>query len=154
MAAPHKICVITTSRADYGIYASVLKELAVDEDIDLSLIVGGMHLAPQFGMTVEMIEADGYEIAGRAPCMGDGDDDAAIARSMGVAVQGFADVLNDVRPDLIVVLGDRYEMHAAALAALPLRIPVAHIHGGEETEGAIDNALRHSMTKLSHVHFC
>ena len=154
MAVPHKISVITTSRADYGIYASVLKILAADKDIDLSLIVGGMHLAPQFGMTVEMIEADGYEIAGRVPCMGDGDDDAAIARSMGVAVQGFADVLDKTRPDMIVVLGDRYEMHAAALAALPLRIPVAHIHGGEETEGAIDNALRHSMTKLSHLHFC
>ena len=154
MAAKFNIAVVTTSRADYGIYASLLKELEASAKIDLSLIVGGMHLAPQFGMTVEMIEKDGYNIAARVPCMGEGDDDIAIANSMGVAVSGFAKALNELRPELIVVLGDRYEMHASALAALPFRIPIAHIHGGEETEGAIDNALRHSMTKLSHVHFC
>jgi len=148
------IAVVTTSRADYGIYASLLKELAAEAKVNLSLIVGGMHLAPQFGMTIEMIEKDGYHIAAKVPCMDAGDDDVSIANSMGIAVSGFAKSLDELRPDLIVVLGDRYEMHASALAALPFRIPVAHIHGGEETEGAIDNALRHSMTKLSHVHFC
>lgn len=150
----HKVCVVTTSRADYGIYRSVLSALSDCAAINLSLIVGGSHLDARFGHTVKAIEADGHTIAARVPCVPEGDSDADIAAVMGVATTGFAKALDRVRPDLMVVLGDRYEMFCAALAALPLRIPVAHIHGGEETEGAMDNSLRHAMTKLSHLHLC
>lgn len=148
------VCVVTTSRADYGIYRSVLIALSEIESIDLSLIVGGMHLDPRFGLTVEAIERDGYCIAARVASVPSGDSDLDIAMTMGASVKGFATALDTLRPDMIIVLGDRYEMFAAALAALPLRIPVAHIHGGEETEGAMDNSLRHAMTKLSHLHLC
>jgi len=148
------ISVITTSRADYGIYASLLTALKADPNITLSLIVGGSHLSDDYGMTVNVIEKDGYRIAARVPCIPDGDSDMAIAVTMGEAQIGFSKALAAARPDMIIVLGDRYEMHSAVLAALPLRIPVAHIHGGEETEGAFDNSLRHSMTKLSHLHLC
>lgn len=150
----HKVCVVTTSRADYGIYRSVLAALAGSDAIDLSLIVGGTHLEDRFGHTVDAIERDGYAIAARVASVPDADQDVDIAVTMGEATSGFARALNTIRPDLLMVLGDRYEMFCAALAALPLRIPVAHIHGGEETEGAMDNSLRHAMTKLSHLHLC
>ena len=154
MSAPHKVFVVTTSRADYGIYASLLHELDADPAIDLGIVVGGSHLSDAYGMTVNAIEKDGYNIVARVPCVPQNDSDEAIAVTMGEAQIGFSEALAAARPDMIIVLGDRYEMHSAALAALPLRIPVAHIHGGEETEGAFDNSLRHSMTKLSHLHLC
>jgi UDP-N-acetylglucosamine 2-epimerase (non-hydrolysing)/GDP/UDP-N,N'-diacetylbacillosamine 2-epimerase (hydrolysing) len=112
-----------------------------------------MHLSQRFGMTVKAIEADGFEIAERVKMLSNSDDPAAIAKSMARGTAGFAEVYARSRPDILVVLGDRFESHAAALAALPFKIPIAHIHGGELTEGAIDDALRHSMTKLSHLHF-
>ena len=145
--------VVTTSRADYGVYVPVLREIQREADLDLHLIVGGMHLVPEFGRTVDVIEADGFPIADKIDMLVSADTPEAIAESMGRGVTGFAASYSKLRPDILVVLGDRFEMHAAALAALPFKIPVAHIHGGEVTQGAIDESLRHSMTKLSHLHF-
>ncbi|MEW6719253.1 MAG: UDP-N-acetylglucosamine 2-epimerase [Thermodesulfobacteriota bacterium] len=145
--------VVTTSRADYGIYLPVLRAVRSEPGLALRLFVTGMHLSPRFGRTVEAIEADGFEPAGRVPVLEESDDPRAVAASMARGTAGFAELFARSRPDILLVLGDRFEMHAAALAALPFKIPVAHIHGGELTEGAIDDALRHSMTKLSHLHF-
>jgi UDP-hydrolysing UDP-N-acetyl-D-glucosamine 2-epimerase len=148
-----RVVAVTTSRADWGIYLPVLRAIQGDPELDLVLIVGGTHLSPLHGMTLNLIESDGFEISARVPLDLTSDSAPAIAQAMGDAVSGSAEALTELSPDLLLVLGDRYEMHAAALAALPLKIPVAHIHGGEVTEGAIDDALRHSMTKLSHLHF-
>ena len=147
------IGIVTVGRSDYGIYRSILKQIASDPDLQLRLFVGGMHLSPRFGLTVKTIEADGYEICERVKMLVSSDTPEAISKSMGLGLIGFARAYRRSRPDILVVLGDRFEMHAAALAALPFNIPVAHIHGGELTQGAIDDALRHSMTKLSHLHF-
>lgn len=147
------IGVVTTSRADYGIYLPILRCIQAEPSLALRLLVTGMHLSQRFGMTVKAIEADGFEIAERVKMLSNSDDPAAIAKSMARGTAGFAEVYARSRPDILVVLGDRFESHAAALAALPFKIPIAHIHGGELTEGAIDDALRHSMTKLSHLHF-
>ncbi len=147
------IGVVTSSRADYGIYQPVLRALQAEPDIRLRLFVTGMHLSPEFGQTVHAIEADGYEIAERVEMLLSSDSPEGISKSMGLGTLGFAQAYARSRPDLLVVLGDRFEMHAAALAALPFKIPMAHIHGGEVTSGAIDDPLRHSMTKLSHLHF-
>jgi UDP-hydrolysing UDP-N-acetyl-D-glucosamine 2-epimerase len=147
------IGVVTVARSDYGIYLPVLRKIAADPELKLRLIVSGMHLSPEFGLTVETIEADGFEIEDRVEMLLSSDTPEGIAKSMGLGTIGFAQVYARSRPDILVVLGDRFEMYAAALAALPFKIPVAHIHGGEVTQGAIDDALRHAMTKLSHLHF-
>jgi UDP-hydrolysing UDP-N-acetyl-D-glucosamine 2-epimerase len=147
------IGVVTTGRSDYGIYVPVLAQIQADPDLALHLIVSGMHLSPEFGLTVRSIEADGFEINERVEMLLSSDTPEGIAKSMGLGLIGFAQVYARTHLDLLVVLGDRFEMHAAALAALPFKIPVAHIHGGEVTQGAIDDSLRHSMTKLSHLHF-
>jgi UDP-hydrolysing UDP-N-acetyl-D-glucosamine 2-epimerase len=148
-----KIGVVTVGRSDYGIYFPILKRIDSDPDIRLHLIVAGMHLLPEFGSTVKAIEADGFEIAERIEMLLSSDSPTGIAQSMGMGTIGFAKAYTRLRPDILVVLGDRFEMHAAALAALPFKIPVAHIHGGELTQGAFDDCLRHSITKLSHLHF-
>lgn len=148
-----RVAVVTSARADYGIYLPLLRALRDAGDFELSLLVTGMHLAPEFGLTVRTIEEDGFPIGARFECLETADDPAGIARSMGRGVAGFAEVFARALPDLLVVLGDRFEMHAAALAALPFNLPVAHIHGGELTRGAMDESLRHSLTKLSHLHF-
>jgi UDP-hydrolysing UDP-N-acetyl-D-glucosamine 2-epimerase len=148
-----KIGVVTVGRSDYGIYFPILKRIDSDPDIRLHLIVAGMHLLPEFGSTVKEIEADGFEIAERIEMLLSSDSPTGIAQSMGMGTIGFAKAYTRFRPDILVVLGDRFEMHAAALAALPFKIPVAHIHGGELTQGAFDDCLRHSITKLSHLHF-
>lgn len=145
--------VVTVARSDYGIYLPILRKIEADSELRLRLIVSGMHLAPEFGRTVEAIERDGFEIAEKVEMLVASDTPEAVAKSMGLGLIGYAQTYARLRPDLLVVLGDRFEMHAAALAALPFKIPVAHIHGGELTMGAIDDALRHSMTKLSHLHF-
>ena len=145
--------VVTVGRSDYGIYLPVLQAIRADEDLDLRLIVAGMHLSPEFGSTAQTVEADGYEIAEKVEMLLSSDTPEGVAKSIGLGVIGFAQVFGRFRPDILVVLGDRFEMFAAALAALPFKIPVAHIHGGELTEGAIDDALRHAITKLSHLHF-
>ncbi len=145
--------VVTTSRADYGIYRSVLHRLRDHPEFELYLLVSGTHLVAEFGLTVKDIKADGFEIGDTIDAMLTEDNPAAVAKSIGSTAMGFAQSFESHRPDVLVVLGDRFEMYAAALAALPFKIPVAHVHGGELTEGAMDDALRHSMTKLSHLHF-
>lgn len=147
------IGVVTVARSDYGAYLPVLRRVQDDPDLRLYLFVAGMHLSPEFGLTVRAIEQDGFEIAARVEMLLSSDTPEGIAKSMGLGTIGFAQAFTRNRPDILVVLGDRFEMHSAAVAALPFNIPVAHIHGGESTEGAIDESLRHSMTKLSHLHF-
>ncbi|MCJ7700003.1 MAG: UDP-N-acetylglucosamine 2-epimerase [Anaerolineales bacterium] len=147
------IGVVTGGRADYGIYLPLLKRIQKDPDLGLYLIVTGTHLSPEFGWTSKNIIADGFEINERIEMLLSSDTPEGITKSMGLATIGYAQAFTRFRPDLLVVLGDRFEMHAAALAALPFNIPVAHIHGGEVTQGAIDDAFRHSITKLSHIHF-
>ena len=148
-----KIGVVTVARSDYGIYLPILKKIQADPDLQLQLIVSGMHLSPEFGMTVQAIEADGFAIGDRVEMLLSSDTPEGIAKSMGLGTIGFAQSYARCCPDILLVLGDRFEMHAAALAALPFKIPIAHIHGGELTQGAIDDALRHSITKLAHLHF-
>lgn len=147
------IGVVTVARSDYGIYLPVLRNIQADPDLDLRVYASGMHLSPEFGMTVEVVEADGFAPAERIETLLSSDSPEGLAKSMGLGIIGFAQAFTRSRPDLLLVLGDRFEMYVAALAALPFKIPVGHIHGGEITEGAIDDALRHSMTKLSHLHF-
>lgn len=147
------IGVVSVARSDYGIYLPVLKGIQADPELDLHLLAGGMHLSPEFGMTVEAIEADGFAVGERVEMLLSSDSPEGIVKSMGLGLIGYAQAYTRTRPDILLTLGDRFEMHAAALAALPFKIPVAHIHGGEVTQGAIDDALRHSLTKLSHLHF-
>jgi UDP-N-acetylglucosamine 2-epimerase (non-hydrolysing) len=152
-AVPRTIGVVTVARSDYGHLFPLLDELHRAPDVALRLYVAGAHLSDRFGQTVRLIEADGWPIAARIDTLEPGDDAVAIARGAGRAVGGFAAALGQAPPDLLLVLGDRLEMLAAAVAALPLTVPVAHVHGGESTEGAIDEQARHAITKLAHLHF-
>ncbi|MEO5374473.1 MAG: UDP-N-acetylglucosamine 2-epimerase [Alphaproteobacteria bacterium] len=147
------IAVVTGARSDFGIYLPVLRAIRETPELDLRLMVCGMHLAPGFGDTVEDIRAAGFEPSDRIDTLLAADTPAGIAGSMGLGVLGFGQAFAARRPDLLLVLGDRYEMFAAAAAAVPFAIPLAHIHGGETTEGAFDEALRHALTKMSHLHF-
>ena len=147
------IAVVTVGRSDYGIYRPLLRALQRNEEVTLQLIVAGMHLVSAFGHTEDEILRDGFAIAERVQMLLASDTPEAIGTSMGVGTMGFAQAYARLRPDLLVVLGDRFEMHAAAVAALPFALPCAHLYGGEVTEGAMDDALRHSITKLSHLHF-
>ncbi len=147
------IAVVTTSRADYGHLYWPLKDLARHPDVDLKLVVLGSHLSPEFGRTVQEIEADGFPIDARVECLLSSDTDVGMAKTIGLAVLSLSDVLGRMRPDLLLLIADRYEMLAPASVALALRIPVAHIEGGEITEGAIDDAVRNALTKMSHIHF-
>jgi UDP-hydrolysing UDP-N-acetyl-D-glucosamine 2-epimerase len=147
------IGVVTVGRSDYGIYLPVLRAIEKDSSLQLHLIVAGMHLSPEFGFTAGAIAQDGFAAGEKVEMSLSSDSPEAIAKSMGLGAIGFAQSYGRKRPDILLVLGDRFEMHAAAVAALPFKIPLAHIHGGELTEGAIDDALRHSITKLSHLHF-
>ncbi len=148
-----KICVITGTRADYGLVRWVMQGIKDDPELKLQVIATGMHLSPEFGLTYREIEEDGFQIDRKVEMLTSSDTAVGIAKSMGLGLIGFADALNDLKPDLIVVLGDRFEIFSAVSAALVARIPVAHLHGGETTEGAFDEALRHSITKMSHLHF-
>jgi len=147
------IGVVTVGRSDYGIYLPLLKRLQADPEVRLHLIVAGMHLSSEFGLTAATIEADGFEIGQRVEMLVSSDTPEGISKSMGLGTIGFSQAYASFPLDLLVVLGDRFEMHAAVVAALPFLIPVAHISGGELTRGAMDDALRHSITKLSHLHF-
>jgi UDP-hydrolysing UDP-N-acetyl-D-glucosamine 2-epimerase len=147
------IGVVSGSRSDYGIYLPILRRIQQDPELKLHLIVTGMHLAHQFGFTVETIEQDGFEIGDRIEMLLMSDTAEGLAKSLGVGVMGFAESYARCRPDILLVLGDRLEMLAAVAASLTFRIPVAHIHGGESTEGAIDELIRHAITKMSHLHF-
>ncbi|MFH1058080.1 MAG: UDP-N-acetylglucosamine 2-epimerase [Pseudomonadota bacterium] len=148
-----RIALVTTGRADWGIYRPLLTAMAADPELELQLVVAGMHLAPEFGLTVRAVEAEGWPIAARVECLLSSDTPAGAATSLGLAVMGYGQALARLAPDLLVVLGDRFEMFAAAAAAAPLRLPVAHLYGGELTLGAMDDALRHAITKLGHLHF-
>lgn len=147
------ICVITGTRAEYGLLRLVMKGIAADPELTLQVIATGMHLSPEFGLTYQEIERDGFAINDKVEMLTSSDTPVGIAKSMGLGMIGFADVLNRLKPDLIVVLGDRFEIFAAVSAALVARIPVAHLHGGEATEGLIDEAIRHAITKMSQLHF-
>ncbi|HEC18697.1 MAG TPA: UDP-N-acetylglucosamine 2-epimerase (hydrolyzing) [Gammaproteobacteria bacterium] len=147
-----RICAVTGSRADYGLLAWTLREMLADPALELQLAVTGTHLSPDFGNTVRQIEADGIPIATRIDMQLTDDSGCAIGQALGRAVSGFAEALQQLQPDLLLVLGDRYEILAAAQAAMLQRIPIAHIHGGESTEGLIDEAVRHAVTKMAHIH--
>lgn len=144
---------VTTSRADYGICLPVLHQIQADPTLQLHLLVTGTHLSPEFGLTSQTIENDGFEISEKIEMLVSSDTPEGIVKSMGLGLIGLSQAYSKKRPDILLVVGDRFEMHGAALAALPFKIPVAHIHGGELTAGAIDDSLRHSITKLSHLHF-
>lgn len=148
-----KICVITGTRADYGLLRRVMQGIKDDSLLTLQVIATGSHLSPDFGLTYREIEQDGFRIDCKVEMLLSSDTPVGIAKSMGLGVIGFADALAELKPDLLVVLGDRFEIFAAVSAALVARIPVAHLHGGEVTEGAYDEAFRHSITKMSHLHF-
>ena len=151
--APRRICIATGSRAEYGHLQWLAHDIADDSELELQFLVLGMHLAPRYGLTVREIEADGFSVAEKIETALASDSPVAIAKSMALALSGAAEALARLRPDILVILGDRYEMMAVAQAALVQRIPIAHIHGGETTEGAFDEALRHSITKMAFLHF-
>ncbi len=148
-----RVCVVSVARSDYGLYRPLLRLLEDSKDFDLQLIAAAMHLASDFGDTLDEILEDGFEIAARVEMTPETDTPQAIARSMGRGTAGFADAFARLEPDFLVVLGDRYEMHAAAVAAVPFLIPTIHIAGGAVTTGVIDDAFRHAMTKLASIHF-
>ena len=148
-----RIGVVTTSRADYSHLYWPLRELAAHPDVELGVFALGAHLAPEFGNTIEEIECDGFPIVSRIECLLNSDTDTGMAKTIGIAILGLADALTAWRPDLLLLIADRYEMLAPASVALALRIPIAHIEGGEVSQGAIDDAVRNALTKLAHVHF-
>lgn len=148
-----KVCVITGSRAEYGLLRWVMQGIHDSDRLDLQLLVTGAHLAPAFGETYREIEADGFTIDRKIDLQLGADTDLSIAKAMALALNGFAQALQDLRPDVLLVLGDRYEVFSAAAAAMVCRVPIAHLHGGETTEGAIDEAIRHAITKMAHLHF-
>ena len=148
-----KICVVTGTRAEYGLLRWVMEGIRQSSELELQLIATGMHLSPEFGMTVEAIEEDGFEIERKVEMLLSSDTAVGITKSMGLGMIGFADALAELKPDLMLVLGDRYEIFAAAASAMIARVPIAHLHGGEATEGLIDEPIRHSISKMSHLHF-
>ena len=147
-----KICVVTGTRAEYGLLYWLMKGIVADERLELQLIVTGMHLSPEFGLTYKEIENE-FKIDKKIEILLSSDTPVGISKSMGLAQISFAEAYDELKPDLVVVLGDRYEIFSAASAATIARIPLAHLHGGETTEGLIDEAIRHSITKMSHLHF-
>ena len=148
-----KIAVVTGSRAEYGLLYLLMKEIQQDDELELQVIVTGMHLSHEFGNTYRYIEEDGFEIAAKVEMLVSSDTAIGTVKSMGLCLISMTDTLHQLKPDLIVVLGDRFETLAVVQAALVQRVPVAHLHGGELSEGAIDDAIRHSITKMSHLHF-
>lgn len=148
-----KICAITTSRADFGLMAGLLKAIKDDSELQLQLIVSGMHLSQAFGMTVREIEAEGFKIDRKINLRLSGSTALSNLKSMAIGMSGFAMALEELQPALVMLLGDRFELMPVALSALMLRIPIAHIHGGELSEGAIDDSVRHAITKLACYHF-
>ncbi len=147
------MCVVTGSRAEYGLLYWALREIETAPDLELQLVVTGMHLSSEFGSTIQQIEDDGFEINHRVEMLLSSDSAVGITKSTGLGMIGFADAFSSLKPDIVLLLGDRFELLAAASAALFAVIPIAHIHGGEVTTGAFDDAIRHSITKMSHLHF-
>ncbi|PSK94446.1 UDP-N-acetylglucosamine 2-epimerase [Taibaiella chishuiensis] len=148
-----KICIATGTRAEYGLLKPLIERIQSEALWQLQLLVTGAHLSPEFGLTYKQIEADGYTIDAKVEMLLSSDTAEGIVKSMGLGTIGYADAFKTLQPDLLVILGDRYEMLAVASAALIFKIPIAHIHGGEITEGAFDDAIRHAITKMSHIHF-
>ena len=147
------ISVLTATRAEYGLLKPVINKLNKIEDFDVRLVVTGAHLSPEFGLTYKEIEADEIYIDEKIEILLSSDTPSSISKAMGLAMISFADYFSKLKPDLLIVLGDRYETLAVAMTAMNQRIPIAHMHGGETTEGAIDEAIRHAITKLSYLHF-
>ena len=148
-----KICVITGTRADYGLLHWVMKGIKDSPHMELQVVATGMHLSPEYGLTFLEIENDGFKINHKLEMLLSSDTPTGITKSMGLGMIGIADVIKDLKPDLLLVLGDRYETLVAAIAAMVALIPIAHISGGESTEGAFDEAMRHSITKMAWWHF-
>jgi GDP/UDP-N,N'-diacetylbacillosamine 2-epimerase (hydrolysing) len=148
-----KICIITGSRAEYGLLSFLMKEINGSHKLTLQIIATGSHLSSEFGLTYKNIEEDGFVINEKIEMLVSSDTSIGVSKSVGLGIIGFADVFEKLKPDIVVILGDRFEIFAAAQAALIARIPLAHLHGGESSEGAIDEAFRHSITKMSHIHF-
>ncbi len=148
-----KICIVTGSRSEYGLLRILMEEISNNPELELQIVVTGMHLSPEFGLTYKEIENDGFVINRKVEMQLSSDTPTGITKSTGLGVVGFADVFADIRPDILVILGDRYESFAAVITALFFKIPVAHLHGGETTEGAFDEAIRHSITKMAYLHF-
>ena len=148
-----RIGIMTGTRAEYGLLKSLMQEINKDNDLELYLIVSGMHLSPEFGMTYKEIEEDGFQINAKVEMLLSSDSPAGISKSIGLGVIGFADEFQRADLDMLILLGDRYEVLSAAICAMVMRIPIAHLHGGELTEGAIDEGIRHSITKMSYLHF-
>jgi len=148
-----KIAVVTGTRAEYGLMYWIIKGIHDDPELELQLIVTGTHLSHEFGMTVNEIEIDGFPIADRVEMLLSSDSETAVATSMGLAMIGFARSYERLKPDILLVLGDRFETFSAVASAIPFKIPIAHIHGGESTEGSMDESFRHAITKMSHFHF-
>jgi len=153
MAKTRKVCIVTGTRAEYGLLYWLMKELEASTKLELQIIATGMHLSPEFGLTYRQIEKDGFTINKKVEMLLSSDSEVGITKSVGLGMTGFADALNELNPDLIVVLGDRFEIFSAVTAAMIAKIPIAHLHGGEKTEGAFDESIRHSITKMSHLHF-
>jgi GDP/UDP-N,N'-diacetylbacillosamine 2-epimerase (hydrolysing) len=148
-----KICIVTGTRAEYGLLKPLIEKISADDYFTLQLLVTGAHLSPEFGLTYRQIEADGFKIDAKVEMLLSSDTAEGITKSMGLGMIGYADAFKQLSPDLLVILGDRYEMLAVASTALIFRIPIAHIHGGELTEGAYDDSIRHAITKMSALHF-
>jgi GDP/UDP-N,N'-diacetylbacillosamine 2-epimerase (hydrolysing) len=148
-----KICVITGTRAEYGLLRWVMDGVRQSQKLQLQVIATGMHLSPEFGLTYREIESDGFHIDHKVEMLLSSDTAVGVTKSMGLGMIGFADAFAALQPDLVLVLGDRYEIFAAASAAMIARIPIAHLHGGEKTEGAFDEAIRHAITKMAYLHF-
>lgn len=148
-----KVCVITATRAEYGLLKPLMQLIKESDQLQLQIIATGAHLSPEFGLTYKNIENDGFVIDEKVEILLSSDTPVSIAKTMGMAMIGMADILPRLKPDLIVILGDRYEMLSIASAATIFKIPIAHLHGGEITEGAYDDAIRHAITKMSHLHF-
>lgn len=148
-----KVCIVTGSRAEYGLLQRIMRGIQESEKLALQVVVTGMHLSPEFGQTYLEIEADGFHIDRKIEMLVSSDTPVGVTKAMGLGLIGFADVYEQLQPDVILVLGDRFEMLAAATAAMITCIPVAHLHGGELTEGALDDSIRHAITKMSHLHF-
>ncbi len=148
-----KICVVTTSRSDFGLLRELLKCIHADPALRLQVVASGMHLSPEFGLTVREIEAEGFRPDKKVDMRLTGGSGLANAQSIGLGLEGFANALAELKPAIVVLLGDRFELFAPAIAALMLRIPITHIHGGERSEGAIDESVRHAITKMASLHF-
>ena len=147
------ICVVTATRAEYGLLKPLIFKLKEDKDINLKVVVTGMHLSPEFGFTYKEIMNDNIEIDERIEILMSSDTNVGVCKSMAMAIISFSEYFNRIKPDILVILGDRYEMFSIASVATVLNIPIAHLHGGEITEGLYDDAFRHSITKMSYIHF-